>query len=107
MLADFRKLEIWKKSRVLVKNVYLVLEDFPKTEIYGLVSQLKRCAISVPSNIAEGCGRRTNKDLNRFLDIANGSLCELETQICLANDLDFITIQKMEEIQKKQFKSEK
>ena len=78
--------------------VYLILEDFPSSEKFGLSSQLKRSAISVPSNIAEGCGRSTNKDLNRFLNIANGSLCEMETQICLANDLDFISKAEMDNI---------
>ncbi len=99
MVADFRKLEIWKRSRILVKQVYYeTIENFPSSEKFGLSSQLKRAVISVPSNIAEGCGRNTNKDLSRFLDIANGSLCELETQICLANDLKFLSTENMDEI---------
>ncbi len=91
MIADFKKLEIWKRSRLLVKSVYIILKLFPETEKFGLVSQLKRAVISVPSNISEGCGRRTNKDLSRFLDIAVGSLCEIETQLYLAQDLSFIS----------------
>lgn len=91
MIADFKKLEIWKRSRLLVKRVYIILKNFPETEKFGLVSQLKRAVISVPSNISEGCGRRTNKDLSRFLDIAVGSFCEIETQIYLAQDLSFIS----------------
>jgi four helix bundle protein len=98
MITDFRKLEIWKRSRTLVKKTYLTLEEFPNSEKFDLTSQLKRSAIIVPSNIAEGCGRRTNKDLSRFLDIAVGSLCEVETQIYLANDLEFISNQQMDEI---------
>ena len=91
MIADFKKLEIWKRSRLLVKSVYIILKLFSETEKFGLVSQLKRAVISVPSNISEGCGRRTNKDLSRFLDIAVGSLCEIETQLYLAQDLSFIS----------------
>lgn len=98
MITDFKNLDIWKRSRILVKAVYLLLEDFPNTEKFGLIAQLKKTVISVPSNIAEGCGRNSDVDLSRFLDIANGSLCEMETQIYLANDLDFISDTQMDEI---------
>ena len=74
----------------MVKDVYSMLEAFPRSETYGLTSQLKRSVISVPSNISEGCGRRTIKDLSHFLDVAEGSLCEVETQLYLACDLGFI-----------------
>ena len=98
MVKNFKSLEIWQRSRRFVKTIYLLLESFPGDEKYGLVSQLKRASISVPSNISEGCGRRTNKDLSRFLDIAVGSLCEIETQIYLAIDLAFISNEQSMEI---------
>jgi four helix bundle protein len=100
MVKNFKSLEIWQRSRRLVKTVYMLLELFPSDEKFGLVSQLKRASISVPSNIAEGCGRRTNKDLSRFLDISVGSLCEIETQIYLALDLTFISNEQSIEILK-------
>ena len=98
MVKNFKTLDIWSRSRVLVKEVYSILESFPKSENYGLISQLKRAVISVPSNISEGCGRRTLKDLSHFLDVAIGSLCEVETQLYLAYDLGFISQSKMEEL---------
>lgn len=79
----------------LVKDVYLLTEKFPKQEVYGLVSQINRSAISIPSNIAEGSGRNSNKDFMRFLDISISSSFELETQILLAKELSFITEEKM------------
>lgn len=86
----FKDLEIWKQSRQLCKKMYEVTSSFPKDEKFGLVSQLRRASISVPSNIAEGASRRSNKDFARFLDIALGSCYEIETQLLIANDLDFI-----------------
>jgi four helix bundle protein len=90
MRHNFKNLEIWKKSRALVKEVYHLTNDFPSEEKFGLTLQIRRSSISVPSNIAEGCGRGTDKQLIQFLNISIGSLCELETQIHLANDLEFI-----------------
>jgi len=86
----YTDLEIWKKSRELVKEVYLISKAFPKEETYGLTNQIRRCTISIPSNIAEGCGRRTSKDTIQFLYISRGSLYELETQLYLALDLEFL-----------------
>ncbi|RKR07767.1 four helix bundle protein [Maribacter vaceletii] len=83
---DYKELDIWVQARKLVKSVYV----FPKDEQYGLTSQIRRCAISVSSNIAEGCGRRTSADTIRFLHINKGSLYELETQLILVNDLEFL-----------------
>ncbi len=91
MIKNFKSLKIWQRSRSLVKSVYLATNDFPEEERFGLTSQVRRAAVSVPSNIAEGCGRKTAKDLNRFLDIAIGSICEVETQLYLAFDLEFIS----------------
>ncbi len=75
----------------LAREIYNVTADFPKTELYGLTQQIRRCAISVPSNIAEGCGRGTNPQLAHFLDIAQGSAFELETQLYLSNQLNFLS----------------
>ncbi len=86
----FTDLDAWKEARALVKIVYTCTEQFPKEEVYGLQSQIKRSAISIPSNIAEGCGRNHPKDIMRFYYIARGSAYELETQLYLSLDLNFI-----------------
>jgi len=90
MKHNFENLQIWQRSRVLVKNVYELSIKLPKDEKFGLVSQIKRCAVSVPSNIAEGCGRGTDKHFSLFLDYAIGSLCELQTQLILTVDLNLL-----------------
>ena len=95
MIRNFKNLDIWKRSRILVKHIYLVTKEFPSEEKYGIVSQIRRAAISIPSNIAEGCGRKSEKGLSNFLDMAIGTNCELETQFYLANDLEFLNQQKM------------
>jgi four helix bundle protein len=84
---NFRKLEIWKMSMTLVKKVYTVSQEIPKNEKYGLVSQIQRCAVSIPSNIADGSGRTTEKDFRYFLKIALSSSYELETQLILLHEL--------------------
>ena len=84
-------LVIWKRSRELVKEVYLISRRFPSEEKFGLISQVRRAAVSVPSNIAEGCGRGSDGQLRFFLNVSIGSLCELETQLYLSYDLNFIT----------------
>ncbi len=89
-IKSFRDLHVWQKSKVLVKTIYTISNSFPKDEIYGLTNQLRRSAVSVPSNIAEGYGRGSRTDYLRFLKIASGSLFELETQIEIACDLEFI-----------------
>lgn len=86
----FTDLEVWKEARILVKMVYDCVRSFSKEEVYGLQSQIKRSAISIPSNIAEGCGRNHIKDTMQFLYIARGSAFELETQLYLSLDLNFI-----------------
>lgn len=75
----------------MVTNTYLKTQLFPKEEIYGLTSQIRRSAVSIPSNIAEGCGRRTNKDFSNFLGISLGSAFEFETQLIICKNLNFIT----------------
>lgn len=98
MIRNFKNLEIWKKGRLLVSKTYKLLTDFPPSEKYALVSQTKRSCISIPSNIAEGCGRNSVKELNHFINIAIASSCELETQFYLAHDLGFVELNLMEEM---------
>lgn len=89
-MHHFKELKIWQRAMSLTKLVYQVTEGFPKSEQFGLTNQLRRAAVSVPSNIAEGCGRASDKQLIYFLTIAQGSLCEVETQILLAFELKFL-----------------
>jgi len=86
----FTNLDVWKEARILVKLVYNNLSSFPKEELFGLQSQIKRSVISIPSNIAEGCGRNHKKDSMQFFYIARGSAYELEAQLYLSFDLGFI-----------------
>ena len=91
MTYKFENVIAWQKAHQFVLAVYRITKDFPPEEIYGLTSQFRRAAVSIPSNVAEGCGRGTNKELYRFLDIASGSLAELETQIYIAKELGYIS----------------
>ena len=84
-----KDMEVWKQAMELVYQVYKIVETFPKEELYGLTSQIKRCVISIPSNIAEGCGRFSNKETSRFITISLGSLAELDTQLLIAQHLHF------------------
>ncbi|NER12024.1 four helix bundle protein [Leptobacterium flavescens] len=88
-------LKIWQKAIELVKLVYLLIAELPSDEKYGLISQIKRSAISIPSNIAEGAGRNSNKEFIHFLSIANGSTYELQTQLILVLELNLSTKQKV------------
>ncbi len=88
--TKYRDLLVWQKAMDLVENVYLATASFPKEEMFGLTSQLRRAAVSVPSNIAEGHGRQSDRDFQRFLRIAQGSLRELETQLLLAQRLKYV-----------------
>lgn len=83
-------LEVWNKSMELVTNVYLITKNFPKEELYGLVSQMRRCAVSIPSNIAEGCSRFSDKETLNFLSVALGSISELETQLIISKNIGYI-----------------
>jgi four helix bundle protein len=86
----YNDLDVWKESRKLVNQIYTITKEFPKDELYGLTSQIRRCAVSIPSNIAEGCGRNHTKDSIQFFYISRGSLFELETQIYIAFDQNYI-----------------
>lgn len=87
----YTELEVWKQAKDLASYIYKITASFPAIEQYGIVSQMRRCAVSIPSNIAEGSGRQSNKEMLHFLAIARGSLYELETQIYISKDLNFIT----------------
>ena len=84
-IRNHKDLEVWKKSMDLVSNIYKITESFPNKEIYGLTNQIRRSAVSVPSNIAEGAARSSKKEFIQFLYIALGSLAELETQMIIAS----------------------
>ena len=90
-MHNYKELNVWQKSRVLVKELYELMSNVSSQEQYGIVAQIKRAVISIPSNIAEGAGRNSKKDFSRFLDISLGSAFELETQIILLLDLDLIS----------------
>jgi four helix bundle protein len=83
-------LDVWKKAIDFVTEIYKVTESFPKTEIYGLTNQIRRCAVSIPSNIAEGAARTSTKEFSHFLSIALGSIAELETQLIISKNLEFL-----------------
>jgi four helix bundle protein len=90
MLKNYKELNVWQKSYELCLKIYRITAKFPNEERYGLTSQIRRSAVSIPSNIAEGYGRKTTVDYIRMLYISYGSVCELETQILLAGDLGYI-----------------
>lgn len=88
-MRNFRNLEIWNKGIALVKRIYVLTEMLPDKEKFGLISQMQRCAVSIPSNIAEGCSRNSETEYKRFLEIAIGSSFELETQLILCNEIGY------------------
>ncbi len=98
MLKNYKDLKVWQKSYQLSLKIYKITSKFPGGEKFGLVSQIRRAVVSIPSNIAEGYGRKTTPDYIRSLFIAYGSICELETQILLAGDLGYIEPAVLEEI---------
>lgn len=83
-------LDVWKKSILLVTEIYKVTESYPKSELYGLTNQIRRAAVSIPSNIAEGAARTSTKEFSQFLSIALGSVSELETQLIVSHNLGFL-----------------
>jgi four helix bundle protein len=99
-VKHYQELIAWQKAMDLVEEVYKVSRRFPREEIYGLTSQLRRAAVSIPSNIAEGQGRRTTADFLRHLSISYGSLLELETQLLIATRLNYLAPEKCNEILK-------
>lgn len=104
---NFKELKVWQRSKALAIKIYQVTKQFPREEIFGLTQQIRKSAVSVPSNIAEGCGRGTDRELVRFLDIAQGSAFELETQLIIASELQYLkktesreTIDELSQIQR-------
>lgn len=89
-IRTFRDLLVWQKAMVMVTEVYRLSRGFPKDELYALTSQLRRCAVSIPSNIAEGFGRHSTNDYIRYLRMSMGSLCELQTQLEIAQNLEYL-----------------
>jgi four helix bundle protein len=98
-MNKYKELKIWQKSVDLAVSVYQVTKDFPKEEQYGITTQVRRSAVSIASNIAEGAGRNLNKDFNNFLGISNGSSCELDTQMIIAQRVNYIDLVVLESIQ--------
>ena len=92
----YKKLKVWQKAMQLVVQVYKATKNFPKHEQYGLISQMRRSVISIPSNIAEGHGRNSDKEIVRFLDIARGSIYELDTQLEISRQLNYLNPKKFD-----------
>jgi four helix bundle protein len=99
MLANYKELKVWQRAYRLCLEIYKVTKGFPREEQYNLTAQIRRSAVSIPSNIAEGYGRRTTPDYIRSLYISYGSICELETQIMIATDLKYTSWEIMTPIQ--------
>ncbi len=97
-MQDYKKLQIWQQGMEIVSDCYKLIKLLPKDETYGISSQIKRAAVFIPSNIAEGASRRSDKDYLRFLEIALGSTFELETQLLLVKDLQLSTGSEMENL---------
>ena len=98
MIHNFRELQVWQKSMDLTKKVYAQTKSFPQYELYALTSQIQRAAVSIPTNIAEGAGRSTDKDLCHFLGFSLGSAYELETELTLAKEFGYIQSEVYEEL---------
>lgn len=100
-MKDFRDLKVWEKAHELTLACYALTTAFPKQEMFGLVSQIRRSASSIPANIAEGCGRRGNAELHRFLQMGMGSASELEYHLLLSRDLNFLKVDDYEDLQRR------
>ncbi|MEQ1705683.1 MAG: four helix bundle protein [Rickettsiales bacterium] len=99
MIGGYKDLDVWKKSMALTNLIYDITADFPKSELYGLASQMRRAAVSIPSNIAEGSSRGGTSEYIHFLTIARGSLSEIDTQSLISRDRNYITNEKYQEIE--------
>ena len=97
-MKDFRQLKVWEKSHLVALAISKATKDFPKEELYALTSQMRRASMSIPTNIAEGCGRNTDADFARFLQMAMGSASETEYELILARDLEFLSKDKYEKL---------
>ncbi len=97
-MRDYKSLSFWKKSHELAKEIYFITHHFPKNELYGITSQLRRAILSIPTNIAEGCGRQSRNELKRFLIIASGSAAEVEYLLFFAWEIDLIKKEQYEQL---------
>ena len=100
MLKNYKELQVWQKAYQLCLAIYKRTNSFPKEERFGITSQIRRAAVSIPSNIAEGYCSKTTKEYIQALYIAYGSVCELETQILLSSDLGYMSAEDFEQLQK-------
>ena len=100
-MKDFRTLNVWHKAHELTLTVYKATKQFPKEELYGLTSQIRRASSSIPANIAEGCGKNSNADFSRFLQIAFGSASEVEYHLLLARDLEMLDAEEYGQLESK------
>ena len=98
-MEDFKGLKVWAKAHALTLAVYQTTRTFPRDEIYGLTSQIRRASASIGANIAEGCGRRSDPEMKRFIQIARGSASEVEYHLLLAKDLQFLTVDAFKELE--------
>ena len=92
-IKSYKELIVWQKAIKLVKEIFILTDKFPKSELYGLISQMRRAAVAIPSNIAEGYGRKSSKEYSQFYSIAYGSVLELETQIIISKELVFTPLE--------------
>ncbi|MBP9926227.1 MAG: four helix bundle protein [Cyclobacteriaceae bacterium] len=106
-MNNYKELIVWKKSVDLAVRIYEATKGFPGEELYGLTSQIRRSAVSIPSNIAEGAGRNSKKDFNNFLGISNGSSCELDTQLIIAQRVNFMDQLLQESLQQEIYEIQK
>ena len=106
-MHNFKELKIWQESMSLAKDIFALTRKFPTEEKYGLISQLNRAVVSVPSNIAEGAGRDSQKEFNQFLNISLGSSFEIETQLILANEFNYISKEELQTLTEKVTKIQK
>lgn len=96
MANSYEHLKIWQEGIILSSDIYLITKNFPKEEVYGLISQLRRAVISIPTNIAEGSGRSSSKDFSKFVEIAIGSLNEVESLLIISNKLGYVKNSELE-----------
>jgi four helix bundle protein len=100
-MHNYRELDVWKEAILLAKEPYILIQKFPKDELFGLISRIRKCVVSIPSNTAEASGRDTLNDFNPFLAIATGSSFELDTQLILSNEFGYITDEQLNPILEK------
>ena len=100
IMRNYKELRVWERAHALTLDVYRATAGFPKQELFGLTSQMRRCATSIGTNLAEGCGRRSNPEMARFLQFAMGSASELDYELLLSRDLHFLALAEYESLQK-------